>query len=98
MSGGQCSDTSSVYAISITGIRDNFGDEISIYPNPNDGNFTVNIGREHATISVYNTIGSLVYKKEDAASVEHLSLTDNGVYFVKIEHNGVVETRRVIVH
>ena len=98
VAGGQCSDTSGVWAISITGIEDNFGDEISIYPNPNNGDFTVNIGREHATISVYNTIGSLVYKKEDANPVEHLSLDTEGVYFVKIELKGVTETRRVVVH
>jgi len=95
--GGQCSDTSSVYKISITGIRDNFGDEISIYPNPNNGDFTVDIGREHATISVYNTIGSMIYRKEDANPVEHLSLDAEGVYFLKIELNGVTETRRVVV-
>ncbi len=96
--GGQCSDTSGVWTISITGIEDNFGDEINIFPNPNDGHFTINIGREHATISVYNTIGSLVYRKEDANAVEHLSLDTEGVYFVKIEVNGVTETRRVVVH
>jgi PKD repeat protein len=98
VSGGQCSDTSGVWAISITGIEDNFGGKINIYPNPNDGHFTVNIGREHATISVYNTIGSLIYRKENANSVEHLSLDTEGIYFVKIELNGVTETRRVVVH
>lgn len=94
---GDCSDTSSVWTISITGIDEQFGDAISIYPNPNSGNFTVEIGKPHATISVYNTIGSLVYRKEDANPVEQLSIDSEGVYFVKIELNGVIETRRVIV-
>ena len=95
--GGQCSDTSSCYMISITGINDHFGEEINIYPNPNDGNFTIQIGKEHTMLSVYNAIGTLIYKKKDAASVEEMSLRTNGVYFIKIESDGQVETRRVVV-
>ncbi|GEM_PF-3000329 len=94
---GQCSDTSGAWTISITGIDPHFGDDIVIYPNPNSGRFTVEIGKPHATLSVYNAIGSLIYKKEDANAVEQLSIDNEGVYFVKIEMNGMVETRRVIV-
>lgn len=94
----ECSDTSICYAVVGVGIGDNnFGAKISIYPNPNNGNFTVKLGVEKATINVYNALGRLVYSRKDASEFEELNLDTKGLYFIEIRTDNAVETRRVIV-
>ena len=48
-----CSDTSACYTVSSVGILENsFDKEILLYPNPTDGNFSVDLGEIYKTITV----------------------------------------------
>ncbi|MBN2682704.1 MAG: T9SS type A sorting domain-containing protein [Bacteroidales bacterium] len=71
---------------------------VSVYPNPSNGivNFQ-NVA--NAKISVYNTIGKLVAQLDRANETTTLDMSkmQAGTYIVKIEGNGTVITRKIVL-
>lgn len=60
-----------------------------IFPNPNNGNFTIEIpaGAGKATVEVFTTTGSLVYSKNFSNSIEAITMNigqPQGVYMLKV--------------
>ena len=59
--------------------------KVSIYPNPNDGTFTIDGNGEQTELKIFNAFGEQVYSSE--ALLPHkvdLSYQAGGVYFIKI--------------
>lgn len=85
-----------------TGINETTNpNNISIYPNPNNGTFNVSFPSQinNASIEVYNSIGALVYKQEIINQENSIELSNqaNGLYFVKVvRENKIVGTRKII--
>ncbi len=81
--------------------ENNYKNNISIYPSPNNGIFNISISSQinNGNIEVYNSIGALVFKQEiinQENSIE-LSSQANGLYFVKvINENKIVGTGKII--
>jgi hypothetical protein len=71
--------------------------DVSIYPNPAKGNFTVNVSEENATIRVYNATGTLVYQKDGASTTEQVNISSRGVYLIQIELEGATTTKKLII-
>jgi hypothetical protein len=86
------------------------GNELSLYPNPNNGTFTLkgkvntSISNNTASVMVVNTIGQIVYKKD--VKVENGDLNVNidlgnnsaaGMYMVRIGLEGITENINFIV-
>lgn len=74
---------------SAAGIENNVAaDMVSIYPNPNNGVFTVSISLQvkNASVEVFNSLGSLVYKQEIINQENSIELSNeaSGLYFVKV--------------
>ncbi|MFA5417854.1 MAG: lamin tail domain-containing protein, partial [Bacteroidales bacterium] len=81
------SGPSNVVTILITGISDNQSGSVSVYPNPTDGLFTINMpGITDAVIMVTDITGKVVYN-ETAVSGAEINLTglEKGLYFVQIQ-------------
>ena len=74
--------------------------EFVVYPNPNDGDFTISVTGLNKTpaVEIYNTIGKLVYK--DVLTAEKNTFITNlaaGIYFINIIENGkVIATQKLI--
>ena len=75
-----------------TGIADNTRVNIAIFPNPNKGLFTIDLGSEmkgDVTIQVYNLLGSIVYNetKENKNIAYNLDLqhVEKGIYYLSIK-------------
>ena len=77
--------------------------ETSLYPNPNNGKFVLNyIGTEALTkLTVIDNIGKTIqtlsfegYSANHSIDLVHLA---KGVYFVKIQTNNAVATKRVVI-
>ncbi len=71
---------------------------ISIYPNPSDGDVTVNVGQP-SLITVIDATGRIVIPSTQANStfiIPHLSLSP-GAYFVRIVSDGGVTIRKMII-
>lgn len=86
----------------ISGIADNLSNQLlfDIFPNPNNGQVTINlmenIGSYH--VKVHNILGELVYSeilKEQLTS--HNLNIKTGLYFVSIDSNGQKATKKIIV-
>lgn len=80
---------------------------ISIYPNPNNGVFNLDInstkGNTKVNVNIYNLIGELVYTipEENIDSKQYqidLSKYSNGIYLVKINTGFESRTERIIVN
>ncbi len=81
-------------------------DRFSIYPNPNQGSFTINISAmpgEKADLKLYNSLNDLVWKHSvtDMANdyAERINLMDipAGLYYLKISGNTFDKVEKVMI-
>ena len=83
----------------------NSKNRISLYPNPNDGRFTLkleSVSNEYVDVVIYSPIGKLVYKKSDLLPGENYSSMIDldvlpGIYTIKIEGNNTHITKKIII-
>ncbi|MCV9928327.1 T9SS type A sorting domain-containing protein [Flavobacterium sp. LS1R49] len=72
-------------------------DGARLYPNPNNGNFVINLGKENKkeiNIAIYNILGKLVYTRVSKDSVVEVNLPDlsSGLYIIKLVGDNYNET------
>jgi hypothetical protein len=90
-----CLDTDTItqYVSACTGISEiSLPRNISIYPNPNNGEFYLSVNRvnDNMMIEIQNTLGQTL-KHESVIALQmkiDLSKESNGIYFVKVIDNG----------
>jgi PKD repeat protein len=89
-----------------TGIEDKNNAKISVYPNPNNGIFIVDISNvlsNFVTVKVLNTLSNVVYIDEnlpvngDFQKTIDLSNLDKGLYFLVIENYQGSTLNRIII-
>lgn len=76
-----------------------------IFPNPNDGNFTVQLDKskpDNYTISIMNSLGfkinSVPFKTSDHEICFDMSGENSGIYYLQVDYNGKRTTKRIIKH
>ncbi len=100
-----CSDTSSCYNVSSTGIANSFSDNgIIIYPNPSSGKFQVQSSKlQVSSLEVYNVLGEKVYQvgnlQISSSSNFQIDLSKEpvGIYFIQMLTEGNVYTRKIMI-
>ncbi|MEL0457355.1 T9SS type A sorting domain-containing protein [Flavobacteriaceae bacterium SZ-1-7] len=77
------------------GLNNDF--KIKVYPNPSNGEIFLE-GIDQGKVSIYNTIGKLVFKA-DLSNSKTMNLRGNppGLYLVKVNHENMVKTFKVIL-
>lgn len=80
-----------------TDIIDTHQLDVEIYPNPNNGVFTI-IANQNAKVEVINTIGHVVYNKNitDKETI-NLDTQAEGIYFVRIKTETENVVRKIVV-
>ena len=81
-------------------IEDQMFANLSIYPNPNNGNFTVSCDEFEGTVTcqLYNVSGSVVEEKtSNSSSIEFDNNLSAGTYFLRIVSGDKVATRKIVV-
>jgi len=79
-------------------------DAVQIYPNPNNGNFTVELNGLHNynyDLEIVNLIGSVIFKEYGLRERKiRVDITDRskGLYIVKIKQGANIFTRKVILY
>jgi hypothetical protein len=82
----------------------------SIYPNPNNGTFTIeatvttqNFASPESTIEIYNNLGQLIFSKKVIANdgiineaIELKNITP-GIYLVKLWNNNIYNVKNIII-
>lgn len=83
-----------------TGINEENKDAISVYPNPSNGLFTINMNTtSKSIIEVYNVIGEVVYTSQvtgTTATVD-LSSLEAGVYSLKVTANNTNVVKSIVL-
>jgi hypothetical protein len=70
----------------------------NIYPNPNKGSFTIELGDEASLVTVYNSMGQVVYQKNDVSGTTVMNLDlSAGMYFVNVKNDRTNSTQKIIV-
>ncbi len=73
--------------------------EITLYPNPNNGQFQLDLATESANVAIYNTLGKLVLSKEVLDNeVINLEGAGKGIYMMVITSGNKVSSKKVIVN
>ncbi len=94
-----CTDTSACVSITSVGIDELSSMNISVYPNPNNGQFTIE-SKEKAILSVYSVDGKLVTGNiivTKNKQVINLGDIEKGVYFATITIKNNQRTMRIVV-
>jgi hypothetical protein len=76
---------------------------IKVYPNPNNGQFTLELGNVESGSSVclYNLLGTVVYRSvtsSETALKINLPGIKKGIYFVKVADKGKQLTKKIVVN
>ena len=61
--------------------------EIAIFPNPNNGSFSINLPEEDCEVVVYNSLGQVVYRQSQVNGLTTMNIEGlvNGMYFVNVK-------------
>jgi hypothetical protein len=96
----------SLEVVDPTSINDVFLSEFLVYPNPNNGEFNLEIETKNSTdivVSISNTLGQEVYNRELSNVTQFKSSIDvsylqTGIYILQLHDNeGVIATEKLIV-
>jgi len=77
-------------------------DRIKIYPNPNNGLFTLELNNrtnDEYTVEVYDVIGKIVYKSNITENVSSIDLThmNAGLYYVSVNNGDEKNITKIII-
>ncbi|MFO7940538.1 MAG: T9SS type A sorting domain-containing protein, partial [Bacteroidales bacterium] len=75
--------------------------ELTLYPNPAERKFSIKTDVEGPfSIRIFNNLGRLILEKQTVTGGEEVDIhiLSQGLYFVQIEFNGKIQTRRLIKH
>lgn len=75
--------------------------EISVFPNPNNGNFTIqfDVNSENNTVEIYSVLGQKVFEKSGIkTNTIEISNLEKGVYFIKVNNQNTTNNKKVLVN
>ena len=83
------------------GIKENGNiyDDLSLYPNPNNGSFTIDL-KNKSQVIITNTLGETVLNQSMETGNQNLDIQSqsNGIYFIKItDAKGFSTTKKIVV-
>ncbi|RLD64821.1 MAG: hypothetical protein DRI84_08085 [Bacteroidetes bacterium] len=94
-----CVDTSACININNVSMEEMAGNTIKLYPNPNSGRFTLDLGNLNATeLSLLNSLGQKMLSMQDINKYAFDLELQPGVYFIQIRTADASKTIRFIVN
>lgn len=103
---GTASGNISVLVKNCTGITDLSSASVKLYPNPNDGVFTLTLNSQQSdvvNINVYDAIGSVIYSVKNLNTQNNnseqinLQKIPSGMYYVEVKGNYINKVLRMMV-
>jgi hypothetical protein len=75
--------------------------QLSVYPNPNNGEFTISMNSisENMNVEIYNSLGQIVINEKVNTQSKKINMSQipNGIYILKLkENNSVISTRKLV--
>ncbi len=97
-----CSDTSDCVTVDNADIDQHFLESISLYPNPTDGEFTLDLGefKDNLVITLRDVRGRLLQSNDykNVKSIEMFIEYPTGMYFVEITSNSENAVLRLVLN
>jgi hypothetical protein len=99
----KCPAAATVFVDVCTGIETPAAGSVNVYPNPNNGNFTISLSDNmtDALVEITAMDGRLVYSTRFAGSTTKtidLSTLANGIYSIRVSNETTVLTKKLIKH
>ena len=71
---------------------------LTLFPNPNKGQFSINLPEEDCEIAVFNSLGQQMYRQSKAQGLTTINLEGlcQGVYFVTVKSASAVSTLKFV--
>ena len=92
-----CDAWPQMQSIDLTATQENMMANVHIYPNPNKGQFSINLPEEDCEIVVYNSLGQTVHHSIAKGHTDmNLESLTNGVYFVTVKSENAVSTMKFV--
>ena len=85
-----CGTTDTVH-INVVGISDPFEQAFKLYPNPASDYLHIELQHE-ARVTIFNTLGKLMYQTRTQENTIPVSKFPNGLYFLRVEDGNIIET------
>jgi hypothetical protein len=97
-----CTSTSGCSNVTVVGIADGFGSAFSLYPNPSQGEATVDFGSvmQDLEIRVFDATGKLLFNRTGVSgrsALVNLSEFSQGVYHVEVRQDQLRKVLRMVV-
>jgi photosystem II stability/assembly factor-like uncharacterized protein len=73
-------------------------ENLSIYPNPSEGKFTIESNWDNARCRIFSLLGTCVFDAILASGKQEIALQSSGIYLVQIDHDGTSTSRKIIVN
>ncbi len=72
---------------------------VEIYPNPNKGVFSIELGNIESAVTIYNTMGQMIYQNDGLSNKVEIRLgnINSGLYFVKIKNSEMNVTEKIVI-
>ena len=99
-----CSDVDTVEInVGLNDISELAASNLAIYPNPNNGLFTINFNEldySQAKIEIINSIGQTIYVLNKVELVNQINMKENakGIYFIKVAIDKEVFYKKINLH
>jgi len=100
---GICSNTSECIEISTIGLTEQEQSIVKVYPNPNNGKFTINttLNSNIKSIQILNSFGQFVHniQPSDVSNEINIPNISNGLYILKVRlENGQSIHKNILIH
>ena len=81
-----------------TGVNEIWNDDLlSLFPNPSTGSFEIRTSNDFTKVSIFNSIGELVYQTQTEKVIDLSNLNLNsGIYFVEINSSGQKVVKKLV--
>ena len=96
-----CNYSSDTVYLFVNEVAENSYQKINIFPNPNDGNFTIsNNSSKQIYVRIYNNIGKLIIERQSSEKYNFFNLSNfsEGVYFIEIIGEEINKYEKIIIH
>jgi hypothetical protein len=71
---------------------------LNVYPNPNNGNFRIELPNNSSKVQIYNILGHSVYQSSEIQEpVINIQNLNSGIYTLVVFQNGVEKRQNIIV-
>ena len=92
-----CDAWPQTFQIDITATEEYTTNNLNIYPNPNHGQFSINLPEENCEVVIFNSLGQKVFSQQAKGMTKiNLENLNSGIYFVTVKSASSVGTLKFI--